>query len=50
MRRHALAIGLVLVCGAGSSLAQFHEEKLVKEYAKTLAKDRDPRDRASAAK
>ncbi|HLN58743.1 MAG TPA: hypothetical protein VK416_09290, partial [Thermoanaerobaculia bacterium] len=41
---------MVPVCGAGSGLAQFNEEKLVKEYAKTLAKDRDPPDGASAAK
>jgi hypothetical protein len=29
MRRHALAIGTVPVCGTGSGLAQFDEEKVL---------------------
>ena len=50
MGKRALSVGVLLLCWAGVGNAQFDEEKLVRDYAKTLAKDRDPRERASAAR
>jgi HEAT repeat protein len=47
MRRRALAICIVLVAfHSGAALAQ---DDLIKDYAKTLAKDRDAKERARAA-
>lgn len=50
MRRRVLVVCVSLGCWAGVGLGQFDQEKLVREYSKTLAKDRDPRERASAAR
>lgn len=49
MGSRALRIGLLLAFLASPGPAQFDEDKLVRDWAKTLAKDRDPKDRASAA-
>ena len=49
MRRKAWAIGALCLLAAAAAGAQSDEEKLVREHAKTLAKDRDASDRANAA-
>ena len=49
MTRRALAICIVLAIQSGAARAQSREDELVKDYAKTLAKDRDASDRAHAA-
>ena len=50
MRRRTWIVGLVLAFQAASGLAQSEEDKLVREHAKTLARDRDAKDRADAAR
>jgi len=50
MSRRALIFGVLLAFVAGAGLAQFDMDKLVREYAKKLAKERDPRERAAAAR
>src|SRR5690242_905032 len=50
MRRKARAIGALCLLAALAAGAQTEEEKLVREHAKTLAKDRDAGDRAGAAR
>jgi HEAT repeat protein len=50
MGKRALGLCVVLACWPGIGFARFDEEKLVREYARTLARDRDPRERASAAR
>ena len=50
MGRRCLVICLLLLLHAAAGYSRFDQEKLVREYAKTLAKDRDPRERASAAR
>ena len=50
MTRRALAIGIVLLLiHSGAARAQSREDDLVKDYAKTLAKERDAKERADAA-
>ena len=50
MIKRALALAVLLAIPAGAGLAQFDMDKLVREYSKKLAKERDPRERAAAAK
>ncbi len=50
MRRRALAICLLLVLPPAAASARFDEDELVRDHVKTLAKDRDPKDRADAAR
>ena len=50
MSRRALVLGVLLALLAGAGLAQFDMDKLVRDYAKKLAKERDPRERAAAAR
>lgn len=50
IQKRALVICLILACWATAGFAQSDEEKLVREYAKKLAKNRDAGDRASAAR
>lgn len=50
MRRRAPAIGALCLLATLAASAQSDEEKLVREHAKTLAKDRDASDRADAAR
>ena len=50
MTRRALAICVLLAFHPAAGQAWFDEEKLVREYAKTLAKDKDAKDRADAAR
>ncbi len=50
MGKRVFFICVLLACWSGFAFAQFDEEKLVREYAKTLAKDRDAKERASAAR
>jgi len=50
MRRKARAIGALCLLAALAAGAQTEEEKLVREHAKILAKDRDAGDRAEAAR
>ncbi len=50
MKRRLLATCVLLVVRPFAVEAQFDEEKLVREHAKTLAKDRDAKDRADAAR
>lgn len=50
MTRRALAICVLLAFHPAAGQARFDEEKLVREYAKTLAKDKDAKDRADAAR
>jgi HEAT repeat protein len=50
MDRRSWVICVFLAVQPSAGLAQSDEEKLVRESAKTLAKDRDPKDRAAAAK
>ncbi len=49
MKRRALAICILMAIHSGAARAQSREDELVKDYAKTLAKDRDAKDRADAA-
>jgi HEAT repeat protein len=49
MRSRAWVICVLLALQPSFGLAQFDTDKLVREFAKKLAKDRDPKDRASAA-
>jgi HEAT repeat protein len=49
MVRRALVICVLLAVQPCAGYAQSEDEKLVRDYAKTLAKDRDARERASAA-
>jgi HEAT repeat protein len=50
MRRRALAICILLATCSGAARAQFKEDELVKDYAKTLARDRDAKERVEAAR
>src|ERR1700693_5919105 len=50
MGRRVLVICILLACCWRAVYAQSDGEKLVQRYAKTLAKDRDARERASAAR
>ena len=47
LAKTALAIGVLLLLSPAARA--FDEDKLIKDYAKTLAKDKDPKERASAA-
>jgi HEAT repeat protein len=49
MGRRALVICVLLAFSPGLGRAQSDDEKLVRDWAKTLAKDRDAKDRAGAA-
>src|SRR5262245_52487620 len=52
MARRTAGIFLLLVCAAVAGFAQSassDDEKLVREFAKKLAKEREPKERASAA-
>jgi len=49
MRRRACVICILLALVAGAGHAQSGEDKLVRDYAKTLANDKDVEDRARAA-
>lgn len=49
MIRRALAICILLAIHPAAGQAQFNEDELVKDYAKTVARDRDAKDRAEAA-
>ncbi len=49
MSRRAWVICVLLVLLPCAGQAQFDDDKLVREYAKTLAKDKDAKDRADAA-
>lgn len=50
MPRRVLVICILLAIHPAAGQAQFNEDELVKDYAKTLAKDRDAKDRADAAR
>ena len=50
MSRRAWAICALLVVLPAAGLAQFDEDKLVREYSKKLAAKKDPKDRADAAR
>ena len=50
MGRRILAVCVLLAFGSAVGRAQFDEEKLVREYTKSLAKDREAKERASAAR
>ena len=50
MSRRALAICVLLAIHPVAGQAQSNEDELVKDYAKTLARDRDAKDRADAAR
>ena len=50
MTKRALAICILLAIHTGAVLAQSKEDELVRDHAKTLAKDRDAKDRADAAR
>src|SRR5262249_28355207 len=45
----ALAICVLLVMPLAAPVRAFDEDSLIKDHAKTLAKDKDPKERASAA-
>lgn len=49
-RRSWLVLGLCVSLVPLAAIAQSEDEKLVREHAKTLAKDRDAKDRADAAR
>jgi HEAT repeat protein len=49
MVRRALAICVLLAIVPSAGFALSDEEKLIRDYVKTLAKDKDPRERAGAA-
>jgi hypothetical protein len=50
MTGRTAGVFVLLVCAAVAGFAQSDEEKLVREFAKKLAKERDPKERASAAR
>lgn len=50
MTKRALAICILLAIHTGAAGAQSREDELIKDHAKTLAKDRDAKDRADAAR
>ncbi len=50
MGRRGWVVGALLALLPVLAYGQFDEEKLVREYAKTLAKDRNAKERASAAR
>jgi HEAT repeat protein len=50
MKRRLLAVCILLAFQSVAAEARFDEDKLIKDYAKTLLKDKDAEDRAEAAR